>query len=311
MIEATTPAVPAIGAKIHADLQTAVSRGDMTLEQANEALAGSPFAPLAAPAAAPAPSTSAAPSTPTLAQLKADKGFLIDFANGVPAALAKHKQACLAEAGEPVVAPDAMARLEAWEGDPANRERLFNGNAEARAEYDELSKAAYPDAPAGTAAQIDEAFPPAAAEAFDLSGIFTADHGNAINLEALEAEKTMRGWLAEARFSKAIGSAVAQEAARFAPTWQSMDDAGREAHSTEVRAQLHRMWGDQTPARIALAQRLVAEIEKKRPGIRDMLEASGAGSNLRVLVNLGLQAERLAARRGISIDKIMTKARGV
>jgi hypothetical protein len=127
--------------------------------------------------------------------LLADKAFVARFLSGDGAAKQMFADAHRVAAGEPATAaPSALERIDQLKSDATFRQRLADGDAAAVQEWKEANQAAFPEGAASAAAEIDQQFPPAAAEAFDLTGIFSADHpGNTINPAALEAEKTMRG----------------------------------------------------------------------------------------------------------------------
>jgi hypothetical protein len=333
-MELTTMAdAPALEAQIHANLRADIARGRVTLEQANQTLAGSPHKPLAAPAVTetqpnPAASSSAgglarqpaliATSAPATTQvgglspkaLMADSDFVARYLRKDAAAVAIWENAHKIAAGEPVAAPGALDRLNALKADPAFAEKIAAGDVAALAEWKAANRDAYPEGAAGAAAEVDALHPAAGAMDFDLTGVFTADHaGTTINTEALEAERTMRTWLADGGFDKGSGSHLAKSAAAFAPQWEKMNEEQRVQHADTVRKQLTKVCGGEQQAadRIGMARVLLLEMGAKHPTFRDTFERSGAGADLTTIVEMGMQAERLAIRKRLTVADVKAK----
>jgi predicted nucleic acid-binding protein len=140
---------------------------------------------------------------------------------------------------------------------------------------------------------IDAAFPPAKPEDYRMPR-FATDADSVQDI--MRVEEASRAWLAEARFTREIGSFVAGEVARTAERFQRMDDTERQLWTQEQRVAVERLLGPDHERRLALGRQLIQEIEAKRPGLVRLLEDSGAGNNPSVVLNVVLQAERLAAR---------------
>jgi hypothetical protein len=61
-------------------------------------------------------------------------------------------------------------------------------------------------------------------------------------------------------------------------------------------AALEQRWGDQMPAKLELARGMIAEAEKQWPGLRDYLNATGLGSDPKLIQQLVARAERRPGR---------------
>ena len=61
-------------------------------------------------------------------------------------------------------------------------------------------------------------------------------------------------------------------------------------------AALTAKWGDQTAAKLALAKGMIREAEAKWPGLRNYLNATGLGSDPRLIQQLVARAERRPGR---------------
>ena len=109
-------------------------------------------------------------------------------------------------------------------------------------------------------------------------------------------ESTITGWLTESRLPAKIANALVDTVAKGAKTWAQMDEGQRELSAESARAHLSKMWGDKAGERIALAQALVREIDAKKPGLIQYLDATGGGNSVSLIAHLALHAERLKAR---------------
>jgi hypothetical protein len=150
------------------------------------------------------------------------------------------------------------------------------------------------------AREIDQHFPPARPEQFDMPVI--ADEGEDYGPRQFEADKLARSWLADARLPREIGSHIAQEAARTAALLKTMTPETRELWARGQREMIDRTLGAAAPRKLALAHQLIQELEGKSPGVVAFLETSGAGNAASIVVQVAEHATRLAARRGIRVD---------
>jgi hypothetical protein len=259
------------------------------------------------PAAPIAPAEAAAQIT----ALKADKGFFQRFTNGDVSAKTQWESLHKAAANETAVsAPGALEQLDAFKNDPAAREALANGDVAAIAKFAELNKAAFPDAPADPAAEIDQQFPAGKATDFQIGMHFKNDNGE-VDAVGQAAHAQTAEWLETLRLPSSIGTVSVQAIADFQPMWQAMDENARANHAEGVRSKLNAMWGPEvTAARISMANELIREAESKKPGLIDMLQRSGAVSQLDAVMHLALHGERMFARKGVTIDAVMAKLKG-
>jgi hypothetical protein len=141
-----------------------------------------------------------------------------------------------------------------------------------------------------------EGFAPAQAKDFHLPPMLK--DGESFTPELQQADATMRGWLEGAMFTREIGSSLAAEVEKVARTQMNADDATREIYARGQRAALERVWGpEKTAERIALAQKLVRELDAKQPGLIRFMNDTGAGNCAFVIAQIALHAERLAGRK--------------
>jgi hypothetical protein len=67
--------------------------------------------------------------------------------------------------------------------------------------------------------------------------------------------------------------------------------------NVESLAALEQRWGDQTGAKLELAKGMIAEAEKQWPGLKEYLNATGLGSDPKLIQQLVARAERRPGRR--------------
>lgn len=113
--------------------------------------------------------------------------------------------------------------------------------------------------------------------------------------EVAAFDRQARAWLATAGLPKEIGSAIAAEVAKVSTELRDANEVGRELYRRTEMAKLQRLWPDENTytRRVALARKLVAEVEAQAPGMVAMLEHTGAGNSAAVIAHLALHAERL------------------
>jgi hypothetical protein len=161
-----------------------------------------------------------------------------------------------------------------------------------------------PPQPAGDAVSAPElGLPAGKIGQFDIGAHFQNEQG-VVDDRGHQAHVEAATWMADAQLPASIGTEIGRLAAAGAPAWQEMTQPERENHALATRHELQRLWGPRTTDMIGLARLLVAELAGKHKGVIDFMERSGAGSNKNVVVQIAHHAEQLAARRGLSIDKI-------
>lgn len=142
---------------------------------------------------------------------------------------------------------------------------------------------------------IDKDFPPAKPVEFAIPPL-TNDGEYSKELQQLDSQ--VRGWLSDARFTKEMGSYVAEEFDRVAYQHQKMSESDKLLWARDQEKMLQGMWGNQANENILLAQTLIQELETKSPGLIEILESSGAGNSAMIIAQVFHQAQRLKLRQG-------------
>jgi hypothetical protein len=68
-------------------------------------------------------------------------------------------------------------------------------------------------------------------------------------------------------------------------------------HNSDGMAALKERWGDQVPAKLAVAKDMIRQAEAKWPGLTNYLNATGLGSDPKLIQQLVARAERRPGRR--------------
>lgn len=120
------------------------------------------------------------------------------------------------------------------------------------------------------------------------------------SIENHAATRALAFAMHDAQLPASVGSSISAQIEATARTFAKLSEVDRVIYTNKSRDALARTWGDAAPAKIAAAQKLVREMDAKRPGIVELLERTGAGSNPLVVSMLADAAARLSARRASS-----------
>jgi hypothetical protein len=83
------------------------------------------------------------------------------------------------------------------------------------------------------------------------------------------------------------------EASRRGP----LSDHQIQQRNVEGMKALQERWGDQMPAKLELARGMIREAEKQWPGLKAYLNATGLGSDPKLIQQMVARAERRPGRR--------------
>jgi hypothetical protein len=158
--------------------------------------------------------------------------------------------------------------------------------------------AAAPVASGEQAAAVDAAPIEPAAKPTDYKMPALSEPGRQPTKEAMAGDVLMRNALSTAGFARDVGSSLLAEAARTHTTFSKLSPDQQAGYAAAERTKLTRLWGDAaTPGKLALADRLLNEVEQKHPGTIDLMRRSGALSNAMTVSLIVSRAEQLAVRR--------------
>jgi hypothetical protein len=116
----------------------------------------------------------------------------------------------------------------------------------------------------------------------------------AANLQPGEGEQIGRAFIAAGLGNTTAASFMRMgvEASRRGP----LSDHQIEQRNVEGMAALEQRWGDQTGQKLELAKGMIREAEKQWPGLRNYLNATGLGSDPKLIQQLVARAERRPGR---------------
>jgi hypothetical protein len=127
---------------------------------------------------------------------------------------------------------------------------------------------------------------------------FPYNPGEQLSEAARQQDLEVRTWLADASIPANIGSAMAEEAKRFATRVAHHSEEQHEIEAQNAQAALQRLWGPRTAEMLGRARRLVAELDKRHGGrVSAWLDETGLGNCPGLCVQLALHAERIELAR--------------
>lgn len=126
------------------------------------------------------------------------------------------------------------------------------------------------------------------------------DSGGFPTQQDMQKDILARNWLMAGGLSAGNGSAIAEEIARVGTAYEAMSEIDRtiwRQQQEQIARKILSEFGQDANKRIALAKQLVHEIDERYPGLKQFLDATGAGSSAMLIVKLAEQAEALARRQ--------------
>ena len=172
--------------------------------------------------------------------------------------------------------------------------RLTREQANQMLANDGVGPLADPTDPNSPDAIVDQQFPPAEPHQFRLPEIKFDDDPTGETAERVGV--LARHWMAEARFTRELGNFVLEEAERTSRQWQKMSPQQQNAYKNEQYSYLQKAYGKNTQAKLNRAIALVNRIDAKIPGLKAMLDHTGAGANAMIVTKFILQADLMMQR---------------
>ncbi|MGH6819881.1 MAG: hypothetical protein ACREDU_03350 [Methylocella sp.] len=152
-----------------------------------------------------------------------------------------------------------------------------------------------PDTRTDAQKQLDADFPPAKDSDFVIR--YGLPDGEPMSQEMKTFDANSRAWLAGAEFPKTIGNSLVHSIDATLQHTQHMTDAQLESYGATEFAKLQRVYGDTLEAKLTQAGRMIAELDKAKPGLKQLLRSRGVGDNSMVASLIIQQSERYFARR--------------
>lgn len=185
------------------------------------------------------------------------------------------------------------------------REDLAKGKmtqADADKAFDDLGvpadqRVTTPDTRTDEQKLIDQHFPVAQPEEFRIAYANPGQVAPPMTKELQQFDTTARTWLAGAEFPASLGNSLISAITKTAQATKHLSADQLESYGLVEYAKLERVYGAELEDKLNAAGRLVAQLEKKTPGLKNLLRSKGLGDNAMVAQLLIQQAERYWLRR--------------
>ena len=115
--------------------------------------------------------------------------------------------------------------------------------------------------------------------------------------ELQQFDSSARTWLSEAQFDRTLGNSLVTAIERTVQQTKHLTENELEDYGYREYEKLQRAYGDGLEDKLRAAGRMVEVLEKKQPGLKNLLKAKGIGDNALVVAQLIGQSERWHARR--------------
>ncbi len=146
--------------------------------------------------------------------------------------------------------------------------------------------------------QFDQAFPTAKPEEYLIR--YDVPDGQPLSPEMMQFDSTARGWLSDAGFARGNGNSLVNAIAKTAQHTQRMTEAELDTYSAAEYAKLERVYGTHLEEKLQAAARMIDDLDRQRPGLKNLLRAKGIGDAAEVVNAILLHAPIYAARKGSS-----------
>lgn len=143
---------------------------------------------------------------------------------------------------------------------------------------------------------VDEHFPVAKPHEFVLRWNAPGDD-TPLSVEAKQFDQSARTWLSGAEFPAHLGNSLITNIEKVAQATKHMNADQLESYGYAEFAKLERAYGPALDDKLRAAGRMVEDLDKKTPGLKNLLNSKGLGDNAMIASLLIQQSERYWARR--------------
>jgi hypothetical protein len=142
---------------------------------------------------------------------------------------------------------------------------------------------------------LDQHFPSAKPDEYLIS--YGLGDGVPMSPEMNAFDQSARAWLSGAEFPANLGNSLITQISRVAQQTKAMSPDQLEQYGFAEFAKLERAYGNTLDERLRAAGRMVEDLERKQPGLKNLLKSKGLGDNAMIASLLIQQSERYWARR--------------
>lgn len=115
--------------------------------------------------------------------------------------------------------------------------------------------------------------------------------------ELKQFDTTARTWLSEAGFERNLGNALVNEIDRVTQRTPKMSAQELEGYGWAEYGKLEQVHGDKLEEKLKSAGRMIEELDKKQPGLKNLLRSKGIGDNALIANLLIQQSQHYHARK--------------
>ena len=199
--------------------------------------------------------------------------------------------------------PARMSPSDAAKWIEVEKENLAKGTItpeEAARRFDALGATPEQRAPDTRSADVkllDQHFPVAKPEEFLIRYSEPGQVAVPLTKEQQQFDTLARGWLVDAEFPASIGNSLVTTISKVAQQTKAMSPDQLESYGLLQYERLERVYGAELEDKLNAAGRMVVELDKKTPGLKNLLRSRGLGDNAEIASLLIHQAERYWLRR--------------
>lgn len=144
---------------------------------------------------------------------------------------------------------------------------------------------------------VDQHFPPAKDSEYQIRYAAPWQREDLVMTPELKAfDTSARTWLSAAEFPRELGNSHVTAIERVAQQTKSMSADQLENYGLVEYEKLQRAYGDKLEEKLTSAGHMVEVLEKRTPGLKNLLRSKGLGDNALIASMLIGQAERYWAR---------------
>jgi hypothetical protein len=144
---------------------------------------------------------------------------------------------------------------------------------------------------------IETHFPVARPEDYRIAYALPGQPWLPLTKEQQQFDGLARGWLVDAEFPASIGNGLIETISKVAQQTKAMTPDQLESYGQAQYRLLESVYKDQLEDKLNAAGRMVVALDKKTPGLKNLLRSKGLGDNAEVASLLIHQAERYWLRR--------------
>ena len=151
-----------------------------------------------------------------------------------------------------------------------------------------------PDTRSDEVKQLDRDFPPAKESDYIIQYYTPGQAPAVLPKEVQTADANLRGWMADAGLSREQGNSLVTTMSKMIQHTHPLSANEREAYKDAENAKLAKLFGDTWDDQLKPAARMIDELDRKRPGLKDFVRAHGDNA---LFVTQLIQAARIYDKR--------------